>query len=133
MVIDTSAIVAILLDEAEANIFVEILAENPPLAISAVTFHEASVVMAGKAKKAGVRLFDDFLRNLALEVFPVKIEDAIAAREAYFKYGRGYHSAGLNFADCFTYALAKTRSESLLFKGDDFSKTDIVPAWRPSE
>ena len=130
MVVDTSAIIAILLAEPEMNIFAEILAANPPLAISAVTFHETSVVMAGKAKKAGVRLFDDFIRDLAVEVSPVRIEDAIAAREAYFKYGKGYHAAGLNLADCFAYALAKTRSEPLLFKGDDFSKTDIVPAWR---
>jgi ribonuclease VapC len=95
-----------------------------------VTFHETSVVMAGKAKKAGVRLFDDFIRDLAVEVSPVRIEDALAAREAYFKYGKGYHAAGLNLADCFAYALAKTRNEPLLFKGDDFSKTDIVPACR---
>jgi ribonuclease VapC len=131
MVIDTSAIIAILLVEPEINIFVEILAANPPLAISAATFHEASVVMAGKAKKAGVRLFDDFIRNLAIEVVSVRIEDAIAAREAYFKYGKGYHAAGLNLADCFAYALAKSRNEPLLFKGGDFSKTDIIPAWRP--
>jgi ribonuclease VapC len=128
MVVDTSAIIALLLAEPETNIFAEILATNPPLAISAVTFHETSVVMAGKAKKAGVRLFDDFIRDLAVEVSPVRIEDALAAREAYFKYGKGYHAAGLNLADCFAYALAKTRSEPLLFKGDDFSKTDIVPA-----
>ena len=130
MVVDTSAIIALLLAEPETNIFAEILAANPPLAISAVTFHETSVVMAGKAKKAGVRLFDDFIRDLAVEVSPVRIEDALAAREAYFKYGKGYHAAGLNLADCFAYALAKTRSEPLLFKGDDFSKTDIVPAWQ---
>jgi ribonuclease VapC len=130
MVVDTSAIIAILLAEPEMNIFAEILAANPPLAISAVTFHETSVVMAGKAKKAGVRLFDDFIGDLAVEVSPVRIEDAIAAREAYFKYGKGYHAAGLNLADCFAYALAKTRNEPLLFKGDDFSKTDIVPACR---
>jgi ribonuclease VapC len=130
MVVDTSAIIAILLAEPERNIFAEILAANPPLAISAVTFHETSVVMAGKAKKAGVRLFDDFIGDLAVEVSPVRIEDAIAAREAYFKYGKGYHAAGLNLADCFAYALAKTRSEPLLFKGDDFSKTDVVPAWQ---
>ena len=55
----------------------------------------------------------------------------MVAREAYFRYGRGYHPAGLNFADCFSYALAKARHEPLLFKGDDFSKTDIVAAWRP--
>lgn len=131
MVIDTSAIVAILLAETESDIFAQILAANPPLAISAVTFHEASIVMAGKAKQAGVRLLDDFVHDLAIEVSGVAIEEAIAAREAYFNYGRGYHPAGLNLADCFAYALAKARDEPLLFKGDDFSQTDVTPAWRP--
>src|SRR6202044_3827532 len=95
-----------------------ILAANPPLTISAVTVHEASIVVARKAKQAGVRLLDDFLRDLAIEVSSVTFEDAIVARESYFRFGRGYHSAGLNFADCFAYALAKTRNEPLLFKGD---------------
>jgi ribonuclease VapC len=133
MVIDTSAIVAFLLDEPESKSFAQILAANSPLAISAVTLHEASVVMAGKAKQAGVQLFDDFLRDSAIEVSSVTTEDALAAREAYFRYGRGYHPAQLNLADCFAYALAKGRNEPLLFKGDDFAKTDIVPAWRPVE
>ena len=131
MVIDTSAIVAFLLDEPEGDSFAQILAANASLAISAVTLHEASIVMAGKAKQAGVRLLDDFLRDSAIEVSSVTMDDALAAREAYFRYGRGYHPAGLNFADCFSYALAKARNEPLLFKGDDFSMTDIVPAWRP--
>jgi ribonuclease VapC len=60
----------------------------------------------------------------------VTLDDAVTAREAYFKYGRKYHAAGLNSGDCFVYALAKSRNESLLFKGDDFSRTDVTPAWR---
>ncbi len=131
MVVDTSAIVAILLGEPESNAFAQILAANPPLAISAITLHEASIVMAGKVRQTGVRLLDDFLRDMSIEVCGVAIEDAVAAREAYFRYGRGYHAAALNLADCFSYALAKARHEPLLFKGDDFSKTDIVAAWRP--
>jgi len=71
------------------------------------------------------------VRDLSIDVVAVTIDDAVAAREAYFRYGRGYHPARLNLADCFAYALAKMRNEPLLFKGDDFSKTDIVPAWRP--
>jgi ribonuclease VapC len=131
MVIDTSAIIAILLAEPESDAFARILAESPPLVISAVTFHEASVVMFGKARRAGVRLLDDFLRSSTIEVVGVAIDDAITAREAYFTYGKANHSAGLSLADCFSYALAKQRNEPLLFKGDDFSKTDLLPAWRP--
>lgn len=131
MVVDTSAIVAILLGEPESKVFSQILAANPPLAISAITLHEASIVMAGRVSRNGVRLLDDFLRDLSIEISGVAVEDAVAAREAYFRYGRGYHAAALNLADCFSYTLAKARNEALLFKGDDFSKTDIVPAWRP--
>lgn len=131
MVIDTSAIIAILLAEPESDAFAQILAGSPPLVISAITLHEASVVMYGKAQHVGVRLLDDFLHFSNIEVVGVAVGDAIAAREAYFRYGKGYHSAGLNLADCFSYALAKARNEPLLFKGDDFSATDVVPAWRP--
>jgi ribonuclease VapC len=70
-------------------------------------------------------------RDLEIEIAAATIEDALAARDAYFRFGRGYHRAGLNLADCFVYALAKSRGVPLLFKGDDFAETDIVPAWRP--
>jgi ribonuclease VapC len=68
---------------------------------------------------------------MRIKTVELTMDDAVAAREAYFRYGRGYHRAGLNLADCFAYALAKSRNEALLFKGDDFAKTDIVPAWQP--
>jgi ribonuclease VapC len=132
MVIDTSAVVAILMDEPEQNIFKEIFASETTVTMSVMTYYEASIVMTGKKRtQNAARLVDDFVRDLAIEVVVATIEDAVAAREAYFRYGRGFHPAGLNLADCFAYALAKTRNEVLLFKGDDFSKTDIVPAWRP--
>jgi ribonuclease VapC len=132
MVIDSSAIVAILMDEAEADIFSRVLAGETKLAISALTFHEASIVMAGKkGSPNAARFVDEFVRDLAIEIAAATIEDAIAAREAYFRFGRGYHRAGLNLADCFSYALAKSRGAPLLFKGDDFSQTDVAPAWRP--
>jgi len=132
MVIDSSAIVAILMDEAEADIFSRVLAGETKLAISAVTFHETSIVMAGKkGSPNAARFVDEFVRDLEIEIAAATIEDALAAREAYFRFGRGYHRAQLNLADCFSYALAKSRGAPLLFKGDDFSQTDVAPAWLP--
>jgi ribonuclease VapC len=132
MVIDSSAIVAILMDEAEADIFSRVLAGETKLAISAVTFHETSIVMAGKkGSPNAARFVDEFVRDLEIEIAAATIEDALAAREAYFRFGRGYHRAQLNLADCFSYALAKSRGAPLLFKGDDFSQTDVAPAWQP--
>jgi len=132
MVMDSSAIVAILMDEAEADIFSRVLAGETKLAISAVTFHETSIVMAGKkGSPNAARFVDEFVRDLEIEIAAATIEDALAAREAYFRFGRGYHRAQLNLADCFSYALAKSRGAPLLFKGDDFSQTDVAPAWQP--
>jgi ribonuclease VapC len=132
MVIDTSAIVAILMDELESGTFSQILAADVSLAISVMTFHEASIVMATKkGHPNAARLVDAFIDDLRINVMVATVDDAVLAREAYFRYGRGYHPARLNLADCFAYALAKVRDEPLLFKGEDFSKTDIVPAWRP--
>ncbi len=121
MVIDTSAIIAILMHEPERAIFDQILVAEPKIAISAVTFHEASIVTANKigTPSAAYRV-DEFARELQIEIATLTIQDALAAREAYFRYGRGYHSARLNLADCFAYALAKTRDEPPLFKGEDF-------------
>ena len=122
MVIDTSAVVAILMDEPEQNIFKQIVAADTNSAMPAMTFYETSIVMAAKKRtQAAARLVDDFVRDLAIDVVVASVDDVVAAREAYFKYGKGYHAAGLNLADCFAYALAKTRNEPLLFKGDDFS------------
>lgn len=132
MVIDTSAIVAIIANEPERAIFSRIIIAEPATAISLMTFYEASIVLASKVGAPhGARRVDDLAREMQIDIVPLTIEDALAAREAYFQYGRGYHPARLNLADCFAYALAKARNEPLLFKGDDFSKTDIVPAWRP--
>jgi ribonuclease VapC len=132
MVVDTSAIIAIIFREAEWRELSGIAAGDPVLAMSAVTFHEASVVAAGKKKEAlGAQLVEDFVANLSIDVIPVDLDGARIARAAYFRFGKGYHPAALNLADCFSYSLAKARNEPLLFKGDDFLKTDIVPAWHP--
>jgi ribonuclease VapC len=88
--------------------------------------------MAGKkGSPNAARFVDEFVRDLEIEIAAATIEDALAAREAYFRFGRGYHRAQLNLADCFSYALAKSRGAPLLFKGDDFSQTDVAPAWQP--
>jgi ribonuclease VapC len=132
MVLDTSAIIAIIFNENEGDSFSRLAAANPLLAVSAVSVHEASIVTAGKKRDpSAVRLVDNLIRDLRIEVVPVDLDGAHAARAAYFRFGKGYHPAALNLADCFPYSIAKARDESLLFKGDDFLKTDIVPAWRP--
>jgi len=132
MVIDTSAVIAIVVKERELQIFTDIIAADPSTAMSIMTFYEASVVAATKiGSPRGARRVDDLVREMQIETVASTIDDALAAREAYFRFGKGYHPAGLNLADCFSYALAKARNDTLLFKGDDFSKTDIVPAWRP--
>jgi ribonuclease VapC len=132
MVIDTSAIIAMIFREPEWSEFSRITAANLALAISAMSVHEASIVAAGKKKDPlAVQLVDDLIRDLEIDVVPIDHGSARAARAAYFRFGKGYHPAGLNLADCFPYALAKARNESLLFKGTDFLKTDIEPAWRP--
>jgi len=132
MVIDTSAVVAILLQEPEQAAFADILVSATNRVMSVVAFYEAALVMAAKKRTpSAAQLVDELIADLAVTVIPSTMDDVIAVREAYFKFGRGYHPASLNFTDCFSYALAKARNEPLLFKGDDFSKTDIVPAWRP--
>lgn len=132
MVVDTSAVIAIIFREVEWLELSRAAAADPILAISAVSVHEASVVMAGKKRDPGAaQLVDDFIRDLNVDVVPVDLAAAHMARATYFRFGKGYHRAGLNLADCFPYSLAKFRDEPLLFKGADFLKTDIVPAWRP--
>lgn len=132
MVIDTSAVIAIVFGESERAAFAELLLREPVFAIPAAILYESSVVAFGKKQNAGIlRVVDDLIRDLEVEIVALDVQGALAAREAYFRFGRGYHPAQLNLADCFSYSLAKTRNEPLLFKGNDFSKTDIIPAWSP--
>lgn len=132
MVVDTSAIIAIILYESDWRELSRVAAGDPALAMSAISVHEASIVVAARKKDPlAVQLVDDLIGDLNIDVVAVDLDGARAARAAYFRFGKGYHPAGLNLADCFPYALAKTRDETLLFKGGDFLKTDIVPAWRP--
>ena len=132
MVVDTSALVAVIFHEPERASFLDILLGETRLIVSAVTLHETSVVVAGRKRdmRAAIEV-DNLLQDFGVEIAPADADGARAARNAYFQFGKGYHPAGLNLADCFPYSLARTRNEPLLFKGTDFLKTDIVPAWRP--
>lgn len=132
VVVDTSAIVAILKDEPEAEHFRQILVDIPLALISAATWTELMIVtlMAGGSQL--VVECQGLLHELGIEPSPMQAADADEAFDAYRRYGRGTgHGAKLNFGDCFSYALAKSLGKDLLYKGDDFPQTDIRAAtWR---
>lgn len=132
MVLDTSAIVAIALDEPDAPAIELRIADDPVRLISAATVLEASMVLETRLGDAAGREFDLWLLKIGAEIVPFDIEQLEAARRAWRRYGKGHHAAGLNYGDCFSYALAMTRGEPLLFKGGDFAKTDVNrPATAP--
>lgn len=125
MVIDTSAIVAIALNEPDApNIEVQI-ADDPVRLICAATVLEATMVIQTRLGDAGGRELDLWLLKIGAEIVAFDAEQLDVARRAWRRFGKGHHAAALNHGDCFSYALAVTRGEPLLFKGDDFSKTDV--------
>lgn len=129
MILDSSALVAILRDEPEAAAMAAAIEAATRRCISAVSYVEAAVVIDCSREPAASRRFDDLLRDAEIKIAPVTIEQARLAREAYRDYGKGSgHPARLNFGDCFAYALAKDAGEPLLFKGDDFRQTDVTAA-----
>lgn len=128
MIVDTSAVLAILFEESDAEIYARALTRADSCRMSAASFVEAAVVVDTQTKDKGSRQFDAFIRRAGIAIEPVTEEQAHIARQAYADFGKGRHPAGLNFGDCFSYALAKASGEPLLFKGKDFNKTDIVPA-----
>jgi ribonuclease VapC len=125
MVIDTSSILAIFLAEPERQGFLELIVQSERRVISAANVVETGIVLEAKRGEAASREFDLFLLRAGIEVAPVEGEQAGLARAALRKYGKGRHRAGLNFGDCFAYALAKFLDEPLLAKGTDFFRTDI--------
>lgn len=127
MVVDTSALIAILLNEPDAEILTATLAASSPRIISAVSVLEASIVIESKRGEAGLALLDELLTAAQFEVAAFDDTQLRISREAYRRFGKGRHSAGLNFGDCCAYALARARNDSLLFKGNDFAQTDIAP------
>jgi len=127
MIVDTSALIAILRDEPEARAFAIAIADADRRRLSAANYLEAAMVIDGSRDPIASRRFDDLLREGGIAVEPVTEEQAKVAREAYRDFGRGSgHAARLNFGDCFAYALAKTTGEPLLFKGDDFLHAGIA-------
>ncbi len=133
IVIDTSALVAIVFGEPEREVFVDIIQKAPRALISSPTVLETRMVVHGRRRERAVVLVDDLLRLPMFELVAPGKAKVQAAFAAFVAYGRGSgHPAGLNYGDLFSYALAKVRGLPLLFKGEDFSQTDIRPVWRPA-
>ncbi|MBW3629227.1 MAG: type II toxin-antitoxin system VapC family toxin [Gemmatimonadetes bacterium] len=128
MVIDTSAVIAILLGEPSAERVISALEGHFERRMSAAAVVEAGIVMQARQGDAGERELDALLRRLRVTILPVTEEQAELARSAFRRFGKGKHPAGLNFGDCFSYALARALAEPMLFVGEDFSRTDVAIA-----
>jgi ribonuclease VapC len=128
MVIDTSAVLAILQDEPERSRFTAAIAEAAQRVMSAATLLEIAIVIEARYGVEGGMHLDRFLERAAVEIVAVDEEQVRIARDAYRRFGKGRHPAGLEFGDCFSYALAHLRQERLLFEGEDFAQTDVVAA-----
>ena len=128
MVVDTSALIAILGMEPEAARLVLAIEADPMRLVSAVTLVETSLVIEARHGADGGRELDLFIAKAGMNIEAVTSEQATVAREAWRRYGKGRHAAALNLGDCFSYALAKATAEPLLFKGGDFPQTDVVAA-----
>ncbi len=128
MVLDTSAIIAILSAEPERARYIGLLASATDPLISAATLLESSIVMLARTGPAGVKDLDELLAAAGVRCVAVDSSQAVLARDAFARFGKGRSPAALNFGDCFAYALARASGQPLLFKGEDFSKTDIQAA-----
>ena len=129
MILDTSAIVAILYREPEAVTFVQLIHGADVCRISVASYVELSMVIEHQLGPEGMRQAEAFFRRAGVVIEPVTVDHGELARQAFLDFGKGRHKAGLNFGDCFSYALAKATGEPLLFKGNDFSQTDIGAAF----
>jgi ribonuclease VapC len=128
VVLDTSALIAILLGEPQGDRFIELLANADDPLISAATLVEASIVMLAKTGEDGIDDLDELLASAAVRCVAVDSIQANLARDAFRRFGRRRSPAGLNYGDCFSYALAAAADRPLMFKGDDFARTDIATA-----
>ena len=129
MIVDTSALAAILFQEEDAMVYARALAESDgSAAISAATLVELTMVVEGRAGPQAGPEIEDLLRRFDIRVSPVTSKHADIARQAWRRFGKGRHAAALNFGDCFSYALASSADAPLLFKGNDFSQTDVKAA-----
>jgi len=128
VILDASAVLTVLFGEEGAAQYDQAMTEAPPCRMSVVNFLEAAMVLESRIGASGERNLDAFIQETPIELAPVTVEQAYAARQAWRRFGKGNHPAGLNFGDCFAYALAETSGEPLLFKGGDFALTDIEDA-----
>ncbi len=128
MIVDTSAIIAVLFNEEDAQVYAEAIALADSCRVSAATFVETGIVVEAQTRHNGGRQLDAFIRRASIVIESVTEEQAYIARQAFIDFGKGRHRAGLNYGDCFSYALAKAAREPLLFKGQNFAQTDLVAA-----
>jgi ribonuclease VapC len=128
MILDTSALLAILLREAEAAGFAKAIEDADSVCMSVAGYLEAAIFVDRHGDEVRRAMLDTFLEEFSIRLEPVTVQQIRLARQAFRSFGKGIHPAGLNFGDCFTYALAKALREPVLFKGTDFSQTDLVPA-----
>jgi ribonuclease VapC len=128
MILDTSAMVAILYREPEAYEFAQLIHDADLCRMSVATYLELSMVIENQLGPEGMRQAEAFLRRAGVVIEPVTLDHGDLARQAFLDFGKGRHKASLNYGDCFSYALAKATDEPLLFKGNDFSQTDIKAA-----
>jgi len=128
VILDSSVVLAIMFGEAGYEVFLEGIKKATTCSVSAATFVEISIVAESRTGDSGIRQRDAVFRVARIKIQPVTEEQAHIASQAYSTYGKGRHPAGLNFGDCFSYALAKASGEPLLFKGNDFRQTDVEAA-----
>jgi ribonuclease VapC len=128
MIVDSSALLSVLLDEPAADLILAALVDAPAPRISAANWLEVAMIVEEKGGRLASLRLDEFMRAAGIEIAPVTVEQVVAARTAWRYFGRHKHSARLDFGDCFAYALAKSSGEKLLFTGQDFARTDIEPA-----
>ena len=128
MVIDSSALIAIMAGEPERRAFIEAIAAADTRLVAAPTMLETSLVLLSRTGESRLQDLRDFCARGTVETVPFGPEHVALALDAFRRFGKGRHPAGLNFGDCFSYALAKATGEPLLFKGDDFARTDVRPA-----
>jgi len=125
MVIDSSALAAILFGEPECRQFIEAIEAADSKLISVANWLEISIIIEARTGAEGNRDLEQFIQRAGIEIVPVDLEQGRFARDAWLRFGKSRHPAALNYGDCFAYALARDRSQTLLFKGDDFVHTDI--------
>lgn len=128
MIVDASAILANVLGEPDGELFLDAILASPQVRMSVANWLEATMVIDRRGTPVAISRFEDFMGDAQIELMPVSVSQAGVARGAWRLFGRGSHPAKLNYGDCFAYALSKESREPLLFKGDDFARTDIESA-----